>query len=722
MNGYPFNIFALFLFVFPIEIANAQWMQLNRPPGGEIEAFAETGNTIFVGTWGSGIFRSTDNGTNWEVCNSGIGANDKTIRYISVIGSKIFAVGDNEVYLSTDNGTNWNTFFSQSSFSISAFTVKDSTTYFVGGSPGIISYSTDNGASWWNSNSGLSNLHYATAIVICGDTIIAGLDHSGIYMSTDNGATWKQPVTTGLPTNSYIFFFLKTDSCIYANTVGGLYSSDDNGFHWKSVQTGNLPIVRSLAYSNNKTLFAGSDSGVFFSTDKGTSWIAASPFPYSSIFSFNRVDAIAMTDSIVFAGTQGGGVFLSSDSGTSWSNTGFGFSAQAVSSLTTIGDILFLGTYAYGIFRSIDNGLHWTSIDSGLPRCRVCSMKAIGTTVLAGISYFNDSVGGVFISNDSGKTWFPPYSSIPHKPVWAFVESGNTIFIGTDNGVFTSNDTGKTWSVSGLVTNAQFSNIQIHALLTKGDTVFAANQNYSNHEDSVIFRSTDKGMTWAPLHSGFTDCTVAHSLATIGSTIFAGTGCAPGTPNNGVFRSIDNGDTWTAVGLQNSIIHDFAVSDGNLFVATDSGVYVSGDLGNSWTSVDSGLTDIVSSFLVRYNDLYAVTDITSSNGIWRRPISEMTAVKSVSKQRTQEQSGEITVTSRRSGSCIAIELTLFSSSKIVANIVDVSGHIVVRLVDTNLCPGQYRYQWNAGNVANGCYFVHMQSKSGTDVRRILILR
>ena len=702
-------------------MANAQWKELNRPPGGEIAALAKSNNTIFVGTRGSGMFRSTDNGTNWEVCNSGIGANDRTILYISVTGSKIFAVGNNEVYLSTDNGTNWSTFFSRSNFSISAFSVKDSTTYFVGGSPGIISYSTDNGASWWNSNSGLPSLYYATAIVSCGDTIIAGLDYSGIYMSIDNGATWRQPVTTGLPTNSYIFFFLKADSCIYANTVGGLYISDDNGFHWKSVQTGNLPVVRSLAYNNNKALFAGTDSGVFLSTDKGTSWIAASRFPYSSIFGFNQVDAIALTDSTIFAGTEGGGVFLSTDNGTSWSNTGFGFSAQAVSSLTTIGDILVLGTSNYGIFRSLDNGLHWTPTDSGLPRCRVNTMKTIGTTLLTGISYFNDTVGGIFISNDSGKTWSSPPSSTPKRPVWAFAESGNTIFTGTDNGVFTSNDTGKTWTVSGLVINDRF-NIQIHAISTKGNTVFAANKIYTNHKDSVIFRSTDMGMNWTPLHSGFTDCTVAYSLATIDSTIFAGTGCAPGTPNNGVFRSADNGDTWTAVGLQNSIIHDFAVSGGNLFVGTDSGVYVSGDLGNSWTSVDSGLTDIVSSFLVRYNDLYAVTGITSSNGIWRRAISEMTGVNSKSKPRTQEQSGEIAVTSRRFGSRITVELTLSSPGKIAADIVDLSGHIVVHLVDTKLCQGQYRYRWNAGNVANGCYFLHVQTESGSKVRSILILR
>jgi photosystem II stability/assembly factor-like uncharacterized protein len=65
---------------------------------------AQSGSYIFVGTYVSGIFRSSNFGDSWEPA----GLNNSTIYALTSIGNNIFAGTSNSgVYLSTDNGNNW---------------------------------------------------------------------------------------------------------------------------------------------------------------------------------------------------------------------------------------------------------------------------------------------------------------------------------------------------------------------------------------------------------------------------------------------------------------------------------------------------------------------------------------------------------------------------------------------------------------------------------------
>jgi len=65
-----------------------------------------SGSNLFAGTWGGGVFLSTNNGTSWTAVNTGL--TDRDVFALAVSGSNLFAGtwGDG-VFLSTHNGTSW---------------------------------------------------------------------------------------------------------------------------------------------------------------------------------------------------------------------------------------------------------------------------------------------------------------------------------------------------------------------------------------------------------------------------------------------------------------------------------------------------------------------------------------------------------------------------------------------------------------------------------------
>ena len=68
---------------------NAQWVKTNGPEGGDVYCFATIGTNLFAGTWGSGVFFSTDNGTSWTSVNSGLTYN--VVYALAVKGTNLFA-------------------------------------------------------------------------------------------------------------------------------------------------------------------------------------------------------------------------------------------------------------------------------------------------------------------------------------------------------------------------------------------------------------------------------------------------------------------------------------------------------------------------------------------------------------------------------------------------------------------------------------------------------
>lgn len=518
-------------------------------------------------------------------------------------------------------------------------------------------------AQWVNTNGPPGGGHVG-ALIVFGENILAATDESGIFLSTDVGTSWEQVKYNF--TGTIVRQFIIAGDYILAGTDYGIYRSSDGGYNWTEANVG-MPAYRSvlamalngatiivftssgsyfvsdnygetwlgvsLAQTGttalavcNDYLFAGCYSGVRRSSDNGATWIEV-----SNGLTDLSVQAVAVIDSTLIAGTYQGTLFTSKDSGLSWTKVKQGLAE--ITDLTVSGSLLYVVSGS-GLFRSADYGATLTSINNGLPgTLPVISLAASGVSLYAGLDG-----GGVYYSGYGGNSWRAT-SGLPCTVVKSLAASNSTIFAGTiGHGLFRSTDDGNEWEKTG---NEIPDWVSIVALATKGTTVFAGTSDglYRSTDDGVtwsislagpqvqsfattpttifsgvyyggIYTSTDNGINWSQINNGLPVRPV-NAIAVKGTTLFAG------TEGNGVYRSMDNGNSWIPVnsGLTNQIIFSLVVNGTTIFAGTDGGLFKTDNNGSLWTQVEYGRINSLALYdSTLFAGTYSGAYISANNG------------------------------------------------------------------------------------------------------------
>jgi len=642
----------------------------------DVISFAAIGMNLFIGTYGNGIFLSTDNGINWASANNGftMDSNFGIVTSLVVIGTNLFAnitsgrfASVNEgVFLSTNYGASWTAVNKGLTSTNVTSLIASGTNLYSGNEDGSVFLSTDNGTNWTSLNNGSinNNVNYwdVRSLAVIGTNIFAATSHSSytwdIFLSTNNGTSWKS-VKKGLNVDIFLSLTVIGTNLIARTTDYRLILSTNNGANW-TVIPNSLSTVNSVAVIGTN-LYAGTENGIYFSTDIGSTWTAVK-YDYSV-----GVGAIAVTTNDI-GGTN-----------------------------------IFAGS-SFGIYLSTNNGTNWTAVNTGLPENKdIYQLAVIGTNIFAG------TVLGVYLSTDNGTNWNAINNGLPkYIHVLSFAVNGTNIFVGTMplGGIFLSTNYGTNWTDAnkGITYNSD-----IYSLAINGTNLFAGTSGYG------VLLSTNNGISWSKEHvlqNGW-----VQSLAVCGTNLFAGT-------RGGVYLSADNGTSWTLVNNNlplKSVVNSFAVAGTNLFAATDSfGVFLSMNNGANWTAVNTGFpaNNFVYSFAIDGTNLLAGT----LNGVWMRPLSEMiTGVdekqnklpKSYSLQQNYPNPFNPKTT---------INYSVPKSGIVTIKVYDVLGDEITTLLNENKPVGNYSIQFNTGKLTSGIYFYRMEAGDFTQTKKLILLR
>lgn len=141
-------------------------------------SFAFNGTNIFVGT-NHGVFKSTDNGNSWVQSSNGLPGNGLYFT-MGAIGNNIFAATYGAtLYRSADNGANWNVAYSGNTF-ISDIVISGSKVFLA--IDEYVLMSSDSGLTWVNTGYNATQVHALTA----SDTYLFAAEYVDI---------WKLPLS-----------------------------------------------------------------------------------------------------------------------------------------------------------------------------------------------------------------------------------------------------------------------------------------------------------------------------------------------------------------------------------------------------------------------------------------------------------------------------------------------------------------------------------------------
>jgi len=298
------------------------------------------------------------------------------------------------------------------------------------GHDGGISKTTDGGSTWTDISSGLQimEIHKHNSSRTNASLIVAGSQDNGSNKNI-NGVTSRINYGDGL--KCYIDY--TNENTIYTSYQNGaIFRSDDGGTTQVSIQPSssyNFMTNFTLNPLNSHTIYAVYND-VYKSTNKGSNWALISSGGLFQIQggSVNIPIVAAPSDTNVIYIAKTTGLYRTSNGGTSWQNISPGIISSymitgiAVSNtnantifVSVAGYLSFVDSSAQKVLKSTDGGLTWSNITfTGLPH--------VPTNCIV---YQNNSPDGIYVGTDFGvyysdntmSSWIPYTTGLPNVRV-----------------------------------------------------------------------------------------------------------------------------------------------------------------------------------------------------------------------------------------------------------------------------------------------------------------
>jgi photosystem II stability/assembly factor-like uncharacterized protein len=555
-------------------------------------------NEVYVGTgregagyasYQVGLYRSFDGGLSWS---SPLGETDfdgTYIRAIAVDPNASYSQSATTLYVangcdndcglwrSTDSGVSWSQKYEarHGVYDVAMDIATHPSTLYITEDNGTYK-STDSGQSWISIHDVLEGSRNRISVVNSAIYLLGpdDLDHN-LYKSVDGGATWIQIPTDCFAgascrgNNSIGFGVFAVNPANPQNIVAGnlaLYSTDNQGITWTRID-------------NNWAIHADQRAIAFSQTAPG----------------------------VVYVGNDGG-VVTSTDAGQKWTNLNQNFPGALLYGVALSRDgTMIAGTQDNGVIFSdprMPYGRTWYAIHGGDSAhnlidptdSRIAYFTMYGrnaqnqniwraTRATPGTTPAPTLIRPSQFNQDSACNFFPTFSMNPRSPRHLIAAcqqvvrtldgtaSPAPVWTTIGNGPLPSGTPGVTAKVTAASEAPNNSDV-IYAV-TNYDTVFVTSN-----------AGLGNGATWeqsTDYHSG------GISTVKVDPTNYQ---IAYLATDSGIYKTTDMGTSWTQYGISNAIYRDVAIDPAypqHIFAASNAGVFASTDGGLSWGDMSEGI-------------------------------------------------------------------------------------------------------------------------------------
>tara|TARA_B100000767_G_scaffold274060_1_gene305955 strand:+ start:1164 stop:4181 length:3018 start_codon:yes stop_codon:yes gene_type:complete len=598
-------------------------------------------NVIYVGTgetwtrnsvsYGDGLYKSTDGGSNWKklgfdkserIANIIINPKNSKEVYIAVLGALWSDSDERGVYKSSDGGETWRKILYVNEQTGAADMTMDpedpsiiyasmwefrrtAWSFSSGGENSALYKSTDAGKTWNKIHNGFPDgqLGRLAIAVAPSDsnvlyTVIEAEDskRKGLYKSDDAGANWKQLNNDfGITVRPFYFSRITVDPRNPDILVkGGLTGSisKDGGKTFKSL--GNMHSdIHDIVFDihDSDRMYAGTDGGVYRSWNGGTTMEIVENLPLSQFYHISVDEAEPYN---IYGGLQDNGSWYgpSSSSGGinagDWSSIGPGDGFRVLKHPTK--------NIIYSEMQGAENVWRY-DVDNRL-------VKTIQPLEQSGYE-------------DLRFNWNAPMAISAHQP--------DRFYMGSQF-LHKSEDMGDTWKIISpdLSTNNSTKQQQVDSGGLSMDNSGAENHTTiftiaeSPLDENIIWVGTDDGNVQVTKDGGKNWQNVVSNVQGLPSNTWTyhieasvhGKGIAYAVfdgHNSGdmqpyVYKTIDFGMTWTniitdnVIGTSRNIQEDYE-NENLLFLGTEFGLYITADGGNHWERFTKNVPPVAVHFI-----------------------------------------------------------------------------------------------------------------------------
>lgn len=407
----------------------------------------------------SGIYNTFDAAQTWTKYQ-GIPFTSRRTHMIypdPVDKNTVYSCTTQGLWKTVDNGQSWKPLTS-TQVTCNALTIHPSNTkrIYLGVRSGGVLVSDNGGESFHPSNTGFVNRQIS---VLLADRSIKGRVYAGVlfngfegglYVSDNNGGSWRSAIRGLNGEDIYTLYQQPNDEKIlYAGTNLGLYKSTDRGESWLRINGAAKPPARATKPASKKVLVT-KNVAKSVKRSKNLNIKPAPPVTTPAKLT-DRVVAVAPGSNNTLFVAAWSGLYRISENGYTerFKLDSFNGRVLSVGTHPEHPEVIFVGT-AKGLFISRDNGYHWdetafTDSKDASKLVQVISVSPKDANVVMIATQLT-----CYISRDAGQTWQRRGKGIPYGDPSSIKFSAtdpNIIAVGDNKagGLYISQDGGETF-------------------------------------------------------------------------------------------------------------------------------------------------------------------------------------------------------------------------------------------------------------------------------------